>query len=537
MDFTFDPDTYRYPSRRHVVYGKNGMVATGNPLAAEAGLETLKKGGSAVDAAIAAAATLTVVEPNANGLGSDAFAIVYNEGRFRGINGSGPAPKSMTIDAMKEKGFDKMPFRGTCSITVPGAVATWWALHDEYGYLEFAEDLKPAIRYASEGFALQPNVGQHMGALIKEYQKLAQEDEVYASLLSTFAQFGNIPKTGDFLCLPYHSMTLQEIAATGRKSFYEGRVAEWICKYVQDFGGFLTEEDVASFQPEWVDTIRTTYGNLDVHELPPNGQGVAVLMAMNILKQLPNEDAMSFEGIHRQIEALKLALTDAKTYVTDPNFMKVGTDYLLSEDYAKERAAEISDVAIDPQPHITPDLGGTVYLCTADAEGTMVSFIQSNYKGSGIVIPNTGISLNNRAASFSMNPEDANCLEGGKRPYHTIIPGFLSMGSHPVGPFGIMGAMMQTQAHLQVVSNIVLDNLNPQEALDKPRWYWTGGKKVRVEKNFPADVVEKLRAAGHEVEVAEDSEGFGRGEMILKNSDSVYCGATEPRTDGHVAVW
>jgi gamma-glutamyltranspeptidase/glutathione hydrolase len=536
MKFTFDPDVYRFPSQRHVVYGKNGMVATGNPLAAEAGLDSLKKGGNAVDAAIAAAATLAVVEPNSNGLGSDAFAIVYNDGRFRGINGSGPAPKSMTIDAMKEKGYDSVPFRGTCSITVPGAVATWWALHDEYGYLEFAEDLKPAIRYASEGFVLQPNVGQHMSKLVSYYQELAKEDEVYNSLLATFGQFGNVPKTGDFLCLPYTSMTLQEIAATGRASFYEGRVAEWICKYVKDFGGFLSEEDMAAFHPQWVDPISTTYGGLDVRELPPNGQGIAVLMAMNILKQLPNEDATSFESVHAQIEAMKLALTDAKTYVTDPDYMKVSTDYLLSEDYAKARAAEIGDTAIDPAP-ITPDMGGTVYLCTADAEGTMVSYIQSNYKGSGIVIPNTGISLNNRAASFSMDPDDANCLEGGKRPYHTIIPGFLSMGSHPVGPFGIMGAMMQPQAHLQVVGNLVLDGLNPQEALDRPRWYWNGGKKVRVEPGFPADVVDKLKAAGHDIEVADSPEGFGRGQMILVNDEYVYCGATEPRTDGHVAVW
>lgn len=538
MDFQFDPNTYRYPSQRNVVYGKNGMVATGNPLAAQAGLETLKKGGSAIDAAIAAAATLAVVEPTSNGLGSDAFAIVYEDGQMRGINGSGPAPKNMTIEAMKEKGFDDVPLRGTCSVDVPGAVATWWALHDEYGYLEFAEDLKPAIRYASEGFVVQPNVGYCMQKSIPEYQKLAQEDPVYDSLLKTFAQFGHCATTGETMVLPYHSMTLQEIAATGRKSFYEGRVAQWICKYVKDFGGFLSEEDMAAFKPEWVDPIRTAYGPIDVCELPPNGQGIAVLMAMNILKQLPNEDTSSFESVHGQIEALKLALTDAKTYVTDPAKMDMDTDYLLSEDYAKSRAALIGKQAIEPSP-IKPDQGGTVYLCCADAQGTMISYIQSNYKdfGSGVVVPNTGIALNNRASSFTLDPKAANSLEGGKRPFHTIIPGFLMQGSKPIGPFGIMGAMMQPQAHLQVVSNLVLENCNPQEALDKPRWYWTGGKTVMVEKSFPKSLVDELKAAGHDIQVAEDSQKFGRGEMILRNNDMVYCGATEPRTDGCVAVW
>lgn len=535
MDFSFDPHTYRYPSQRHVVYGKNGMVATGNPLAAQAGLETLKKGGSAIDAAVAVAATLTVVEPNSNGLGSDAFAIVYNDGRLRGINGSGPSPKAMTIDAMKSKGFDEIPFRGPCSIDVPGAVATWWALHDEYGYLEFSEVLKPAIRYASEGFVLQPNVGLNLKRLIAEYTEQAKSDPVYESLIKTFAQF-SCPGAGETLVLPYHSMTLQEIAATGRASFYEGRVAEWICKYVKDFGGFLDEEDMAAYRPEWVDPIKTTYGPYDVCELPPNGQGIAVLMAINIVKNLPNKDTSSFESIHGQIEALKIALTDAKTYVTDPENMEMDIDYLLSDEYAKDRAALIGDKAIEPTP-IAPDLGGTVYLCCADAEGTMVSYIQSNYKGSGVVVPNTGISLNNRAASFSMDPNDANHLEGGKRPYNTIIPAFLMQGSKPVGPLGVMGAMMQPQGHLQVISNLVLEKANPQEALDKPRWYWTGGKSVLVEKSFPEKLINELKAAGHDVQIADDSQPFGRGEMILKNDDRVYCGATEPRTDGCVAVW
>ena len=236
MKFTFDANTYKYPSQRNVVMSKYGMVATGNPLAAQAGLEALKKGGSAVDAAIAAPVTLAIVEPNANGLGSDCLALVYNDGRLRGINGSGPSPKAMTIEAMKEKGFDEVPLRGTCSINVPGAVATWWALHDEYGYLEFAEDFKPAIRYASEGFVLQPNVGINLPPLIKEYQELVKTDPVYDSLLKTFAQYGFVAQTGDTIVLPYTSMTLQEIANTGRKSFYEGRVAEWIYKYVKDFG-------------------------------------------------------------------------------------------------------------------------------------------------------------------------------------------------------------------------------------------------------------------------------------------------------------
>lgn len=536
MKFTFDANTYKYPSQRNVVMSKYGMVATGNPLAAQAGLETLKKGGSAVDAAIAAAVTLAIVEPNANGLGSDCLALVYNDGRLRGINGSGPSPKAMTIEAMKEKGFDEVPLRGTCSINVPGAVATWWALHDEYGYLEFAEDFKPAIRYASEGFVLQPNVGINLPPLIKEYQELVKTDPVYDSLLKTFAQYGFVAQTGDTIVLPYTSMTLQEIANTGRKSFYEGRVAEWICKYVKDFGGFLDVEDMASFQPEWVDPIRTTYGPLDVCELPPNSQGVAVLMAINILKNLPNKDTSSFESIHAQIEAMKLALTDAKTFVSDPASMEVSVDYLLSDEYAKSRAEQIGQAALEPAP-ITPDLGGTVYLCCADYEGTMVSLIQSNYKGSGVVIPNTGISLNNRAASFSMDPDSVNALAGGKRPFHTIIPGFLMQGAKPYGPFGVMGAMMQPQGQLQVISNLILEDDNPQDALNKPRWYWTGGKDVLIEKDFPTDIADKLAAAGHNIKVAENSQQFGRGQMILKNDDNVYCGATEPRTDGCVACW
>ncbi len=322
------------------------------------------------------------------------------------------------------------------------------------------------------------------------------------------------------------------------ESFYRGELAEKIDAFSKKYGGYITKEDLAEYYPEWVEPISTDYKGYEVYEIPPNGHGITVLMALNILKEMELGSRDSFSSTHLQIEALKLAFVDAQKYVADPKVMKVKTEELLSQDYARERRKLVSDKAIMPEAG-QPSRGGTVYLCTADEEGNMVSYIQSNYMGfgSGLVVPNTGISLHNRGANFNLDEDSDNCIAGGKRPYHTIIPGFLTKDGKPVGPFGIMGGFMQPQAHLQVMINTIDYNMNPQEALDRPRWQWVGGKTIELEQSFDNRLALELARAGHDIVVKANSVGFGRGQIIWRNDDGVLCGATEPRTDGHVAVW
>ncbi|MFZ3590432.1 gamma-glutamyltransferase family protein [Bacillus sp. DJP31] len=534
MDYLNHP----YSSQRMTTIAKNGMVATSQPLAAQAGLDILKKGGNAIDAAIATAACLTVVEPTSNGIGGDAFALVWTKGELHGLNASGPAPKSISIDAVKEKGHESMPKFGMIPVTVPGAPGAWAELSKRFGKLPLSEVLKPAIEYAENGYPLSPILGKYWKGAYNRFKELFKGDE-YKGWFDTFSLDGRAPEIGDVWKSPGHASTLRSIAETNAESFYRGELAERIDQFSKENGGFLSAEDLADYKPEWVQPIKVNYRGYDVWEIPPNGQGIVALMALNMMKGFELNEKESVETYHKQIETMKLAFVDAKKYVTDPKHMSFSSEQLLSEEFAEARRSLIGDAALTPEPG-TPPSGGTVYLATADGEGNMVSFIQSNYMGfgSGIVVPGTGIALQNRGADFSLDPEDENSLQPGKKTYHTIIPGFLTKDNEAVGPFGVMGGYMQPQGHAQVIMNTVDFHLNPQAALDSPRWQWIEGKKVSVENTFPNHIAQALARKGHQIEVALDGGSFGRGQIIWRNPKSgVLMGGTESRTDGSIAAY
>ncbi|WP_413303985.1 gamma-glutamyltransferase family protein [Bacillus sp. 1P10SD] len=534
----FDYLNYPYPSQRMTTIAKNGMVATSQPLAAQAGLDILKKGGNAIDAAIATAACLTVVEPTSNGIGGDAFALVWTKGELHGLNSSGPSPKSISIDAVKEMGHEKMPTFGLVPVTVPGVPAAWAELSRRFGKLPLTEVLQPAIEYAETGYPLSPILGKYWNSAFNRFKELFTGDE-YKGWFETFAPNGKAPQTGEIWSSKGHASTLRKIAETNAECFYRGELADQIDEFSKKHGGFLSKEDLAAYKPEWVQPIKVNYRGYDVWEIPPNGQGIVALMALNMLKGFEMKEKESVDTYHKQIEAMKLAFADAKKYVTDPEKMSVTAEQLLSEEFVEARRSLIGDTALTPEPG-TPPKGGTVYLATADGEGNMVSFIQSNYMGfgSGIVIPGTGIALQNRGADFSLDPSHENRLEPGKRTYHTIIPGFLTKDNEAVGPFGVMGGYMQPQGHAQVIMNTIDFHLNPQSVLDSPRWQWMEGKKVQVEHSFPAHIAAALARKGHEIEVALDGGGFGRGQIIWRNPKTgVLSGGTESRTDGTIAAW
>lgn len=530
----FDPQNYPYPSKRNVVYARNGMCNAGNPHAASAGLQTLLKGGNAVDAAVAMASAMPVVEPTGNGLGADCFVILWYEGKMYGLNASGPAPKSLSVAALKDRGFEKIPSYGVEPIDVPGAVAGWMTLHERFGKLPLEEVMAPAIRYAEEGYPVTPNISRLWQEAFENYSKYRDRPE-FQGWFDTFAPNNTWLKPGEMFRCPDMAKTLKEIAATKGESFYRGAIAEKIDAFFKKHNGFLTKEDLAAFKPEWVDPISVNYHGVDVWELPPNGHGITVLMALQILKDMKLGERDCVDTMHKQIEAMKLAMVDTAQYVAEPSYMKVSVDQLLSEKYAAKRRALINDQAIMPEPG-EPGCPSTVYFCCADGEGNMVSFIQSNFRGfgSGIVVPGTGISLNDRAENFKFDENHANALAGGNRPYHTIIPGFLTQDGKPLGPFGIMGGWMQPQAHVQVVMNMIDWHLNPQQALDAPRWQWVGGKKVEVEQETPNYIIRQLQRMGHQIIVQPDPYHMGRGQVILRDENGVLCGATEKRTDGQI---
>ncbi|KKI91340.1 gamma-glutamyltransferase [Bacillus sp. SA1-12] len=527
-----------HPSQRMTTFSRNGMVATSQPLAAEAGLQILKKGGNAVDAAIATAACLTVVEPTSNGIGGDAFALVWMKGTLFGLNSSGPAPKSISIEAVKERGHEVMPKYGWVPVTVPGAPGAWAELSKTFGKLPLIEVLQPAIEYAEKGFPVSPVTGFNWNKAYEKFKRECQSDE-FIPWFDTFAPGGKPPAIGEIWKSHGHAETLYSIGETNGESFYRGELADKIAASSHTFKGFLTKEDLAAFQPEWVDPIKVNYRGYDVWEIPPNGQGLIALSALNILRGFDFPEAESVDCYHKQLEAMKLAFVDGQKYITEHQQMSVRVEDLLSEEYGKQRRELIGDKAITPEPG-TPPRGGTVYLAAADGEGNMVSFIQSNYMGfgSGIVVPETGISLQNRGNNFSLDPAHSNCLKGGKRTYHTIIPGFLTKDNQPVGPFGVMGGFMQPQGHVQVIMNTIDFHMNPQVALDAPRWQWEGGKEILVEPGFPLHLAQELSRKGHEIKIALDSGSFGRGQIIWRDPETgVLQGGTESRTDGAIAAY
>lgn len=533
----FDPFYYPNPSQRNIVYGHRGMVATSQPLAAQVGLDILRKGGNAIDAALATAGALTVTEPTSNGIGGDAFALVWYKGELHGLNASGPSPRSISLERLKEKNYSAMPSTGFAPVTVPGIPGAWAYLNRRMGQLPLTQVLQGAVEYARHGFPVSPTTSFYWKQAVEQYRKTLVGEE-FAPFFSTFAPLGRAPEPGERWVCPHQADTLTSIAETEAQSFYQGELAERMDAFSRQYGGYLRGEDLADFSPQWVEPISINYRGFDVWELPPNGQGLITLMALNILKGFSLDRVDRVHIYHLLLEAMKLAFVDGRQMITDPSSMKVSIFDLLSPRYGEKRRSLIKEKALFPEV-MDPSPGGTVYLATADEEGNMVSYIQSNYKGfgSGLVVPGTGISLQNRGHTFSLHPQDVNVLEPGKRTYHTIIPGFLTQDQKPLGPFGVMGGFMQPQGHLQVLVNTIDFHYNPQAALDAPRWMWDGGRRILVEPTFPQAVVQALLRQGHEVEITTEQGLFGRGQIIWRDPAGVYCGGSEPRTDGLVAAW
>lgn len=533
----FDPLYYPYASQRSLVYGRKGMVATSQPLASQAGLRILQQGGNAVDAAIATAACLTVVEPTCNGLGGDAFAQVWDGSGLHGLNSSGPSPALLSLEKVRAQGYSTMPQRGVLPITVGGVPAAWAILAARFGRLPLAQVLEPAVQYATEGFPVSPVVSDLWARAFAIFKRC--EGPWLRHWFETFAPQGRAPLAGELWRLPEQAETLQSIAETGAESFYCGHLAQAMDALMREHGGYLRGEDLATFAPEWVDPLCVSYRGHEIWELPPNGHGIVALMALNILQEFDLSHRDDPQSMHLLIEAVKLAFADGLAHVADPKAMRVHPADLLAPAYAAERRALIGATALLPECG-QPPAGGTVYLATADDSGMMVSYIQSNYMefGSGLVVPGTGIALQNRGACFSMQDGHPNVVAGSKKTYHTIIPGFITKDSQAVGPFGMMGGFIQPQGHVMLASRLLDNDLNPQAALDAPRFRWVRDRVVEVEASFPESVATALRRKGHDIQYAHvDDRSFGRGQIIWRNAEGVLAGASEPRADGQVTAW
>jgi len=511
----------------------HGVVATSQPLAAQAGLSMLQQGGTAVDAILATAIALTVVEPTSNGIGGDVFSLIWDGSTLHGLNGSGRAPAASTVAAVRADGHTEMPSRGWWSVSVPGAPRAWTDLHARFGRLPFEKLFEPAIGYARDGYFVSPQISRLWSAAATNVFGDRTEPELQP-WKATFTPGGRAPAAGERWSSEAHARTLEKIAASRARDFYEGDLAQAIARFAAETGGPIAAEDLAAHTSSWVEPISTNYRGYDVCEIPPNGQGIAALMTLNIVEGfdmagLPRE---SVEAYHRQIEALKLSLTDAKAYVADMDKVHVPVQGMLDKEYASQRLSLIGERALQPSAG-KPNAGGTVYLCAADADGMMVSYIQSNYSGfgSGVVVPNTGIALHNRASGFTLRDGHPNQLAPGKRPFHTIIPGFLMRDGEAIGPFGVMGGFMQAQGHTQVIVNTIDYGMNPQAALDAPRWRWNSGLDVTVEAEADASIVEGLRARGHQVTWQSDV-AFGKGQIIWKLPGGGYVAGSDKRADG-----
>ena len=539
----FDPRSYAYPSRRNVVYARKAMACTSIPQGAQIGLDVMKAGGNAVDAAVAMAAAMPLLEPTSNGLGSDCFALVWVEAekKLYGLNASGVAPAALSAAMVREMGHQTMPQTGWIPTMVPGAPGGWADLNRRFGTKPLAQLFAPAISAAREGVPVQVNLEPMWEADARRIASAMEQDPApHAYWWERFMKPDGTPyRAGDVFRWEEYAQTLEELAATGCESYYRGPLMEKIVAFSQATGGYFCEDDFRNYKPEWVEPISTDYKGYTVCEIPPNGHGITVLMALNLLKGLELSGQKDCaDTYHKILESIKLAFADTKTYVADPRYMRTRVEDLLSEEYAARRRALISEQALTPEAG-DPSCGGTIYLCTADPQGNMVSFIQSNYTtfGAGVAIPGTGISLQNRGANFSLDEGSDNCLAGGKRSYHTIIPGFLMRDGEAVGPFGVMGAFMQPQGHVLVVVNTVDYHMNPQEAMDAPRIQWTGGKHIQLEREVPAHIAQELARRGHEVEIVNSNLHMGRGQIIWKTENGLYIGGTEPRCDGTVAAW
>ena len=540
--FAYDRITGLPFATRSEVIGQNGMAATSHPLATQTAIDVLKSGGNAIDAAIAANAVLGLVEPTGCGIGGDLFAIVWDEktNQLYGLNSSGPASKKMSIDYVKQQGFEKIPAYGALPVTVPGAVAGWSALHYKFGNLPFEKLFNNAIDYANNGFPVTELIAYYLersSSVFKDYENFS----------SVWMPSGATPKKGEIFKNPLLAKTYQAIAKTNGQSFYEGSTAAEIIKILNENGNPMSLSDLRNFSPEWVDPVSTNYRGYDVWELPPNGQGIAALQILNILENydIRNMGFDSAEYIHLFVEAKKLAFEDRAKYYADSNFSSIPTTKLISKEYALERnklinmnnAAKRFDAGLED--------GDTIYLTVADKYGNMVSLIQSNYRGmgSGIVPDNSGFMLQDRGEMFSMDPNHKNSLIGGKRPFHTIIPAFITKDNEPYISFGLMGGAMQPQGHAQIVINLIDFDMNLQEAGDAPRIRHMGsseptgevmedGGYLTLESGFSTDIRNQLSELGH---ILKDEKGGYGGYQAIMLIDDVYYGASESRKDGQAS--
>ena len=533
--------TNPYHSTRLPVFARN-IVSTSHPLAAQAGLRMYWQGGNAVDAAIAAAAALTITEPVSNGLGSDAFCILWDGKELHGLNASGHAPAAWTPAYFHGKyGAHQAnpPKRGMDAVTVPGAVASWAALSQRFGKLPFADLMQPAIDIAERGYLLPVVVQQKWAAA-------AEELHSQPGFAAHFMPRGRAPGVGELFQFPAAARGLRAIAQSGGEAFYRGEIAQALERFSDNHGGSLRASDLAAYQPEWVKPLAQNYRGYTLHEIPPNGQGIAALIALGILGHF-DMAGLARDGVdsqHVQIEAMKLAFADVYRYIADPRSMQVQTEQLLDPQYLAQRARLIDLHQAQDFGAGNPVKGGTVYLTAADESGMMVSFIQSNYMGfgSGCVEPQFGISLQNRGHGFSTQASaanSANLVAPGKKPFHTIIPAFLTQGGQPVMSFGVMGANMQPQGHMQTLVRMLDYSQNPQAACDAPRWRFSAGLAINVESGMDPATVQGLAARGHQMEVINDSyQDFGAGQFIWRAGDPAtegYIAASDARRDGLVA--
>jgi gamma-glutamyltranspeptidase / glutathione hydrolase len=524
-----------YPSVRTPVFARN-VVATSQPLAATAGLQILNRGGNAVDAAIAAASTISLTEPCSNGLGSDNFAIVWDGAILHGLNSSGTAPAAWTPDYfLRRYGPDPAarPLRGWDTVTVPGAVAGWAALHRRFGRLPFADVLAPAIEYAQRGFSVSPIVQDKWQRAVPLLRGIDGFDQ-------HFLPRGRAPAVGEHFVLPGAARSLQRIAQSYGEDFYQGEVAEAIVACARSGGGAMRLQDLQQYRPLWVQTLSQPFAGFDLHEIPPNGQGIAALICLGILQHAGLAEC-AVDGAdwhHLSIEAMKLAFADVYAHVADPRSMRLSTAELLDADYLRGRARLIDPRRAQPFASGKPAGGGTIYLTAADQDGMMVSLIQSNFMGfgSGIVVPGYGVSLQNRGYGFSLDPAHPNCVAPGKRPFHTIIPAMLMQAGTARMSFGVMGGNMQPQGHVQTLTRMLLAGQQPQAACDAPRWKWACGLDLEVEATMSPAVRDELARRGHHIVQGDDTYlDFGSGQFIWRLGDAAvegYVAASDSRRDG-----
>ena len=533
-------------SRRSTVFARRGMVATSQPLATQAGLRVLQDGGHAVDAAVAAGAVLAVVEPGMTGIGGDVFALVWDarSRRVEALNGSGRQAAAASADDVRAAGHETIPDQGPGSwfaVSVPGTVDGWQRLLERHGRLTLADALAPAVQYARDGFPVHD--------LVARYWKMAEEKLQFRPSGAELLPRGQAPGMGEVVTLPELARSLETVAEGGAEAFYQGDIGRRIADFVQSEGGWLTAEDLARHRSDWDQPIASDYRGVTVWECPPNGQGLAALAALNIAEgfDLRAMGSQSLETYHHLIEAMRLGFADTLHYVADPRAVPVPTDALLSKAYAADRRAEISPEHARPGAgwgDPLPAAADTTYLSVVDGEGNACSFINSLFHnfGTGLVVPGTGIALQNRGSLFSLDPSHPNYLGPSQRPYHTIIPALATRGGELWLSFGVMGGFQQPQGHLQVIANMVDFDLDPQSALDAPRFRinFPLDDSVMVEEDLDEAVVSALRRRGHEVKVlgGYDRAGFGGGQIIARDPETgVLSGGTEPRKDGAAAGW